>query len=258
MKLISLNAWGGTQNKLFFDYIKEQAKTTDIFCFQEIFSSELPAPKISSNARMYLLEELEEMLPEFMATFAERKSGYDFNGPVNFPTKHGLAIFVKKELEIISSYTKIVREELNTTNAAEGVMNIQVLQVALGGKKLSVMNYHGPAMPGDKQDTKERIHISNELKAIWEDLPDGAKILCGDFNLYPDTQSIQILETCGKNLIKEFKIENTRNEVSWEKFNNKQYFADFAFVSPKVKVNSFKVPYNLVSDHLPLELQFDI
>ena len=59
-----------------------------------------------------------------------------------------------------------------------------------------------------------------------------------------------------KNLIKEFKIPTTRNEISWAKYENKQLFADFVFVSPDVKITNFSVPNNEISDHLPLILEF--
>ncbi len=258
MKLVSLNTWGATQGQPFFDYIKQQAKTTDIFCFQEIFLSQPPAPKISSNAHMYLFQELEEMLVDFQGVFSERSSGHDFKGHVDFPVFHGTAVFVKKAINISQKSVEVIRPYLPEQEPIDGVSAAQVLVLDFGGKNLSVLNYHGPARPGNKLDTEERIKASEKLKAVWQGLPSSAKILCGDFNLYPETQSVKILDALGKNLIKEFKIENTRNEVSWKRFNNKQYFADYIFVSPEVKVNNFEVPYNLVSDHLPMLLDFSL
>jgi endonuclease/exonuclease/phosphatase family metal-dependent hydrolase len=74
----------------------------------------------------------------------------------------------------------------------------------------------------------------------------------------PETESIKMLDNLGTNLIKEFKINNTRNEISWKKYHNRQSFADYIFVSPDIRVNKFEVPYNLVSDHLPLVLEFGL
>src|SRR3989344_4505891 len=260
MKSLSLNAWGASQGQLFFDFIKEQAKNTDIFCFQEIFSAKNSAPQISSGAHMRLFEELEEMLPEFQGIFCERSSGYDFSGRADFPVRHGLASFIRNNIRIKNSQTLPIGPaslEIQT-DPVEGVPKAQVFNLAIGKKELSVVNYHGPALPGNKLDTPERIGNSQELKAIWEDLSAPAKILGGDFNLMPDTESIKILEGCGKNLIREFKIENTRNEISWKKYHNKQSFADFAFVSSAVKLKNFEVPYNLASDHLPMVIDFSL
>jgi endonuclease/exonuclease/phosphatase family metal-dependent hydrolase len=257
MQLLSFNIWGGTQGQVLLDYIKDQAKNTDIFCFQEVFSATEPSPKTSSQAQMYLFEEFSKLLPEFNGIFSERSSGFDFNGPVSFPVKYGLAIFIRKNINIISSDATVINCSISEQDDAERITLAQVINLESAGKNFAVINYHGPAQPGTKLDTQERIDCSQKLKNIWMGFPTDAKILCGDFNLMPETESIKILEGCGKNLIKEFKIENTRNEVSWKRFNNKQCFADYAFVSSSVKVNSFEVPYNEFSDHLPMVLSFE-
>jgi endonuclease/exonuclease/phosphatase family metal-dependent hydrolase len=260
MKLISLNAWGATQGKTFFDFVEEQAKDTDIFCLQEIFSSTSEAPRISGGGYMHLFQELEKILGDFEGMFSEKSSGFDFQGPVNFPIKHGNAVFIRKNIKRISYEDINLRPSASVdADPVEGDIKIQVINLEANGKNFSVINYHGPAVPGNKLDNEERINISKKLKDIWKNLPNSAKILCGDFNLMPETKSIKLLENAGsKNLIKEFKIINTRNEVSWKIYPNKQHFADYTFVSSGVYVKNFEVPYNLVSDHLPMILEFNI
>ena len=120
------------------------------------------------------------------------------------------------------------------------------------------MNFHGQSRPGDKLDTPKRIKQSKILSGILKKIS-GPKILCGDCNLMPKTQSIKIIERTGMvNLISKYKIKNTRNSVSWERYNNRQHFADFTFVTPDIKVKNFKVPYTLASDHLPMVMGFKI
>jgi exonuclease III len=202
---------------------------------------------------------LAEILPEFQSFFSERSSGYNFKGKVNFSVDCGLAVFIKKNLKVVDSRVADFGPSLGIKeDPVEGNTKAQELDLAFEGKTFSIINYHGPALPGNKLDTPERIANSQSLKAIWDNFPAKPKILCGDFNLLPQTQSIKILEGCGKNLIKEFKITNTRNEISWQKYQNNQSFADFVFVSPAINIKNFVVPYNLVSDHLPLILEFTI
>lgn len=259
MKLVSLNTWGATRGQIFFDYVKEQARSADIFCFQEIFSAPGSAPKISSGAYMRLFEELEKILPKHAGKFLERSSGYDFKGPVDFPVKHGLAIFYKKHLGLVSDASAAIGVSTGIDDPVEGVLKAQVLTLAAAGREFSVINYHGPSVPGDKLDTPERIENSKKLQAVAESLKGRPKILCGDFNLMPETASIRMFEEAGmKNLIKEYSVTTTRNEISWERYHNKQSFADYTFVTSQIKVNSFEVPYNLVSDHLPMILEFEI
>lgn len=259
MKLVCLNTWGATQGQLFFDYVEQQAKTTDIFCFQEIFSSTSLNPEISSGAVVQLYEKLVTLLSNYNGYFLERSNGFDYTHKVDFPLKHGLAMFVKKDISIEEVKSVQIKEGLIDENdPVEGYLLLQIAKLAVQDKIFSVLNYHGIAKPGTKIDNEHRINASNKIKEVWNNLETKANILCGDFNLNPDTQSVKILESVGQNLISKFQIENTRNEISWKRYNNKQYFADYVFISPEVKVSNFKVPYSLVSDHLPMELEFQI
>jgi endonuclease/exonuclease/phosphatase family metal-dependent hydrolase len=260
MKLVSLNVYGGVQGKLLFDYIKEQAKNTDIFCLQEIFSAKEGAPEVSFGARMCLFEELQKILPEHVGIFEERSSGYDFNGRVDFGVRHGIAVFVKKDIEVISNNPVSMGYSVSgLAHLIEGLTKLQVLGLRFSDKPFFILNYHGPAQPGDKLDTEERISLSGQiLEVVKSLLKEAPVILCGDFNLMPETESVKLFEKNLCNLIKDFKIQNTRNQISWQRFGNKQLFADYTFVSSEIKVKSFEVPYNHISDHLPMLLDFSI
>jgi endonuclease/exonuclease/phosphatase family metal-dependent hydrolase len=259
MKLLCLNTWGGVQGRHFFDYIKANAGSTDIFCFQEVFSSPAASPEISHGAHMHQLEELGDELPGFTALYEPRSSGYDFEGPVDFATTQGLAVFVKNHIAIKNYETLTLaahNPQFHTFD--EGTPKAQVLHLAAKAGEFTVINTHGMSIPGDKQDTPQRIGQFEKIKIAWQGLSEKNKILCGDMNVYPETQSIKILQSCGRDLIRDYKIQNTRNEISWKKYNNKQYFSDYVFVSEYIKVKIFGVPYNEISDHLPMVLDFSL
>ena len=205
---------------------------------------------------MFLFEELADLLSGFSGIFESRSEGFDFQGPVNAPVSHGLAVFVKKDHKILGSTGEVVSYagEVVDKNIIAQIVNC----VSSQGRQLAVINFHGLATPGNKLDTPERVNQSEKLVRIWENLPDVPKILCGDFNLMPYSRSINILSALGRDLIREYKVQNTRNEISWKRFGNMQKFADFCFVSKDIEVKDFQVPYNEVSDHLPLILEFDL
>ncbi len=255
MKLVSFNIWGGSVYNPLMDYLRHESADTDIFCFQEVFSALPPAPKVSAGSRMFLFEELGEMLKDFYGLYEPRSEGCDFNGPVNFSASHGLAMFVKKILPVINYRGRLIAA---VSEAADHLVKAQVLKLSLADKDCHIINFHGIAQPGTKLDTPERILQSQKLSGIWNGLGDAPKILCGDFNLMPETKSVGLLEALGTNLIKEYKISNTRNDISWKRFNNRQYFADYCFTSRQVKVLDFQVPYNEFSDHLPMILKFEL
>jgi endonuclease/exonuclease/phosphatase family metal-dependent hydrolase len=79
-----------------------------------------------------------------------------------------------------------------------------------------------------------------------------AKILCGDLNLRPDTQSLSLLEEGMCNLIKSYGITSTRTRF----YTRKDRYADYVLTSPEVVVKSFQVLDTAVSDHFPLFLVF--
>lgn len=83
------------------------------------------------------------------------------------------------------------------------------------------------------------------------DKTDNPKILCGDFNLNPDTESLSIIEKGMKNLIKDYSITSTRTSL----YEKPGKFADYCFISPDIEVKDFKVLPEEVSDHAALYLE---
>ncbi len=110
--------------------------------------------------------------------------------------------------------------------------------------------------PGDKMDFPVRLRQCEKLIGVIDGL-EGPKIIGGDFNLDPDSESLMLFSETGHlDLISFFKVKNTRNKYAWERFpNNKQHFSDYVFVSRDVEVKNFSVPEAEVSDHQPLVLE---
>ncbi len=80
--------------------------------------------------------------------------------------------------------------------------------------------------------------------------------MCGEFNLQPKTESIAIIGSGMRDLIKEYGVTTTRNKYYADMEKYRDYIADYVFVSPNVRVADFKVLDNEVSDHFPLFLEF--
>ena len=103
-----------------------------------------------------------------------------------------------------------------------------------------------------KQDNQQRLEQSKQIRTLLNNL-DGEKIICGDFNIVTESQSIAILEKGMRNLIKEFNITSTRSSH----YTKDLKFADYILVSAGIKVKDFKVLQDEVSDHLALMLNFE-
>lgn len=133
--------------------------------------------------------------------------------------------------------------------------NFQYVIIRARNEQYTIGNVHGLWLPGAKSDTPKRIEQPQVLDNFIKKQP-GKKILCGDFNLKPDTKSIAILERHMRDLIKEYKISTTRSKYYKDMEKYKDYISDYIFVSPEVRVKNFKVLQDEISDHLPLMLEF--
>lgn len=249
------------QGQVLFDFLQEHAKDTDVFCFQEVFNTlENLEGKTDVAGRMGLYKELQSLLPDYQPYFSLSSTGHDLVKHVPYNVEEGVATFIKKGLEVVNTASELVFKSPSSIvdpMKEDPSRSLQTIEVIANNCPLYIFNYHGIAYPGTKIDTAERLKQSAKILEAMAKLS-GPKILCGDFNLMPDTESIRMLGVNAKDLIKDYAIENTRNEISWKNYNNKQYFADFMFTSSEIKVSDFKVPYILVSDHLPMLVEFEL
>jgi len=232
MRIIFLNSWFGEAGKPFFDFIKKESSKTDIFCFMEFTPD--------------LFIKVSEILTGHTG-FIEKGMVLESKGVVDCQV-----IFTRKDINVTAS------GKLNLyKNATNDVGFGSFVIFEKEGKIINLLNIHGKSQPGHKMDTPARIKQSKILIDFFKD-KNGPKIIGGDFNLNLDTKSVKMFEESGyRNLIRDYKIKNTRNELSWKQFNNVQHFADYVFVSKDVKVKKFEVPYLEISDHLPLILDFE-
>lgn len=261
MKLLSLNVWGGTVYEELIDYIKTQSKDTDIFCFQEVFHS--TQSKISNGIKTDLFDNLQKILPEFSGFYAPIITGYDTQIKVDFDLAFGQATFIRKNIDLISEETYFVHGEFDfappviiegITDGMDLPRNIHCIKIKIIDREVLIGNFHGYWMPGLKVDSMQSIAQMEAVLEIYNSF-DGPRIIAGDFNLRPETKSITMLEENLKNLIKEYGIKSTRSS-HYKKTTEK--FADYVLVSDDIKIKSFKVPSETVSDHLPMILDFSV
>ncbi|MBI4157561.1 hypothetical protein HY502_01820 [Candidatus Woesebacteria bacterium] len=238
MRAIFLNCWYSKAGESFWQFLEENSSTVDIFCFQEV------SPEMFSKMSV-IFEEYNG--------FFESAGWFEY-----FKLESGQAIFVKKNFKVLSSGKTLV---FRKTENDRGFLMYADLEKE--GKVFSIGNIHGKWSPGNKLDSPIRIKQSQKVIGLFKK-KNLVNIVGGDFNLMPETESVGMFTKEGyRNLIKEFKIGSTRNELTWASKKNdpgfvKQYFSDYIFTSPGVKVTDFSVPKIQVSDHLPLILDFEV
>ncbi|HVV39350.1 MAG TPA: endonuclease/exonuclease/phosphatase family protein [Candidatus Paceibacterota bacterium] len=258
MKLVSLNAWGGTQFNQLLSFVEKHANSTDVFCFQEVAVSERIQSK-EEKPRHNLLRDLSEVLPGFQVIYAPFQEGFNWE-PIEKDIALCNAMFVRNGLNILEHGHVFVHGEkngLDFAQAAEGnwyTMPRLVQFTQIDGFP-TIFNFHGFWHKDGKHDTPERIKQSEKIVEVVQKF-NNPRILCGDFNLNIDTESLAMLEDRGglRNLIKDHKIGTTRSDLYPKK--SIMPYADYMFVSPDITINSFSVPDEPASDHLPMILEF--
>jgi len=253
MKLLSLNIWGGRVHDPLISFIKDRAVDTDIFCFQEVYRTTANV-QIVGEVYANIYEEIEKTLSDHSGHFAVAEEKRSDIGITDFDLEYGLATFTRKSLETKTHDHFFVHKHLGAERSEMGFSGARLLlrnSFEKDGKTFSIANFHGLHNGLGKTDSDERLVQSKNIKEFLNQI-NTPKILCGDFNLLPDTKSIAILEEGMRNLIKEYEITSTRSSF----YPKETKFADYVLVSPDIEVLDFKVLQNEVSDHLPLLLEF--
>lgn len=240
MKIETLNIWGG---RVYKPLIKQQGETVDIFCFQEVFNKATTSRPIHQESVMDIFGKLEDALPEHTGYFDPAQDN-----------EKGLATFIKKSIPLQKHGNIFVyrwKSAMVDNDARTLGRNMQYFQFDKDGKTFTVANLHGLWNGIDKTDSPDRLEQSRKAKEFLDGIK-GEKILCGDFNLLPDTESLTMLEQNMRNLVKEYCVTSTRSSF----YTKPEKFADYILVSPEITVRDFRVLQETVSDHLPLILEF--
>ncbi|MGH7218559.1 MAG: endonuclease/exonuclease/phosphatase family protein [Candidatus Microsaccharimonas sp.] len=216
----------GMLEKELLAYISHHVASTDIFCFQETNSA--------------IRDTLSDLLSdEFSGHHAVKQ---------NDDTIYFVSTYIRHDIEQLS-----VETPLHEIPGAGIALSTTVHQE---GRVVIVSNVHGAPYPGHKLDTPERLAQSHGLLQFTETHL-GTHVFIGDFNLLPETESVQVFSKQGfDDLIQRFHVPTTRNSVAWDKYpDNKQLYADYAFVRSDTAIEyDFIVDDTIVSDHLPLRL----
>ena len=251
-KIISLNTWGGQKFSDLQKFISEHATDTDVFCFQEVFHTESDNILTREGNRANLFAELSAILPNHHALRAHTCRGYDVTGPVDYHIEWGIVTFVSKKLQLLDQQNHLVFEfsEHTEENYGKQPRNTHIVTIQKDQHQpISVANFHGIWKKGfGKNDCHERLQQSKNLIKILESQKHPI-LLTGDFNLNPQTESLAIIKQNLRDLIAEHGITSTRSSL----YTKPERYADYAFASPELNIESFDVPQNIVaSDHLPL------
>lgn len=250
MKLLSLNTWGGRAGLDDFLQFVKKHQDVDIFCFQEIWNGgeeitkKIFPDETISSVEWNFLEKIAAILPEHQYFF--RPCFFDCYGPT---------IFIKKNIQVQDEGEVFVYKDqgyYSKTEMGDHARNIQYINIETDAGKRTIINFHGLWTGNGKGDTPDRLLQSENILQFLKTIKNPF-VLSGDFNLVPESESIQKLEQFPlRNLIRENNITSTRTSL----YSRPVRFADYIFISEGIQVNSFQIFPDEVSDHSPLYLEF--
>lgn len=242
MKLLQLNIWGGRiENKLLEQLSSFDA---DIICLQEAVS--LDGTAMFNTTTEEISKELNLNHTYFSPVYS-----FTYSGRVG---SFGNAILSKAPHT--SQHTLFTRLDhkvnFNFDTDDYNVRNLQHCTIEVGNKTVHILNHHGHHVHQHKNGDPETLRQCELINNYASTLV-GPIILSGDFNLAPDSESINIFDTRFINLSKKHELTTTRTILT-----DKTEVCDYIFVSKDVQVNSFYASDELMSDHVALVLDFTV
>ena len=265
MKIVCLNAWGG---KLAEDLVPWLADLQpDILCLQEVTHTPLSDQpilyyrdgKAELVQRANLFSEIRAVLSGHFAMFCPSAEGSLWHGDTEVSSQFGIATFVRSDLAIVAQAQAFVHKsyEPGGFGAHPRARNAHVIRVFEGSnqRSITVAHMHGLYDPSGKMDTRERLAQVNQLRALVKTIaePNDIQIICGDFNVLPQSGTLHILHDDGlTELVTSRGFQSTRTSH----YPKPGKFADYVLVNNVAPIKSFDVINNPeVSDHCPLVLE---
>jgi endonuclease/exonuclease/phosphatase family metal-dependent hydrolase len=244
MKIVQLNAWQGKFRQEIIAFLKSEKP--DFVCMQEV--NDL---KGRSGYKFFAtLDEIKEgggfseafMSQAYSCRYMERELEYGNTILSNTPFTKAETVFTRGKYK---RHFDIEKDDSNTRN-------LQVASVKVGNTTLNILNHHGHCIPESKAGDDETMRQMGMVADIVDGLR-GPIIMCGDFNLAPDSESLGLINARLTNLSIVNNLKRTYNQ-----FSAVHAVCDYIFVNDRVKVRNFEMSDEILSDHKALILEFDL
>jgi endonuclease/exonuclease/phosphatase family metal-dependent hydrolase len=264
LRVICLNAWGGKFYDRLISYLQDASP--DVLCLQEVVHSptsnkEWLVYRDGSHVleqRANLFADVSKVLPEHHAVFCPAAQGVLWEAETPVLSQWGLATFVRRSLTIVGQMQGFVHKQYSSDGFGEHPRSRSAHAVRVfdhqSGSPITIAHMHGLRDLNGKMDTPARLEQARKLACIVQSVsqPDDRVVVCGDFNVEPDSETFDVLSQIGLfDLVKGSGSAGTRTSY----YRNPGAYADYMLVNKKTRVRRFSVVHQPeVSDHCPLLL----
>jgi endonuclease/exonuclease/phosphatase family metal-dependent hydrolase len=267
MKILSLNVWGGMLHAPLLDYLA--AVDADVYCLQEVPRAVAARSDwltyrdgaVELQQRSNLYGEIATALPGHDGFFAPAMRGQLMDGDRPCWQEFGLATFVRQDIAVIGQTLDFVHGSFSAHSFGDHPRSRNAHAFRLydykADRPLCVVQFHGLREVDGKGDTPNRDGQAEALVALISRLnrKNEALVLCGDFNVLPESRTFKILSRLGlTDLVIARGFTDTRTSL----YTKPGRYADYMLVNGDVQVVDFTVVQTPeVSDHRALLLTTD-
>jgi endonuclease/exonuclease/phosphatase family metal-dependent hydrolase len=265
MQIISLNAWGGARHDRLLPWVSETQP--DVLCLQEVIHSRVPAPDWLTYRdgdhilpqRANLFAEVSAALPDHAAFFCPAAQGELWDGDRALPSQWGLATFVHRHVAVIGQAQGFVHKGSSAHGYGDHPRSRTAHALRLydpdADRATVIVHMHGLRDPQGKIDTPDRATQARRFLGLADQVtePDDLRVLCGDFNVEPTSETLRLLGEAGlTELVTTRGFPGTRTSL----YQKPGRHADYLLVNRPDAVRSFNVlTAPEVSDRCPLVLE---
>lgn len=264
MKIMCLNGWGGKLHAELSAYVADEAP--DVLCLQEVVHS----PHTDEAWLTYrdgdhilpqranFFRDVCEALPDHTGIFCPAAQGVLWKEDAAWPSQWGLATFIHRSLPVIAQAQGFVHKQFSPDGYGDHPRSrsahaFRVYDIERD-RPVSITHMHGLRDLRGKMDTPERLDQAKRLLALSQQVtePGDLAIICGDFNVGPESETLDLLAEHG---FRELVTAGGFNGTRTHHYQKPNRFADYMLVNQPIDPHRFSVVYEPeVSDHCPLLL----
>lgn len=265
MRIVCLNAWGGRRQPDLGPWLATCG--ADVLVLQEVVHAPgAPADWLSYRddvaelpQRADMLADLATLLPDHVPTFCPAARGRLWHGNEPVMSYWGLATLTRRGLPVIAQAQGFVHGAFGAEGFGAHPRSRTGHAARLfrpdTGTCFTVAHMHGLRDPAaGKADTPARAGQARRFAALASSVaaPGEPLVLCGDFNVRPDSETLRLLSALApRELVTEGGFAGTRTSF----YTKPERHADYMMVNAAVPVRRFEVSHAPeVSDHCPLIL----
>lgn len=249
LTFVQLNFWEGRCYYPIINFLKREKP--HIFAVQELLSGPESIAPVSMTQEDLLSQGFFNQVSEGKTVFglARKKGSFD----------QRCATFCTDKATIIATHQiDLYRNPQDDSDAAKRLDEYRGLLHTVveldNGKRVHILNHHGYLVIEGRINNPIADHNFKKIADYIATL-DGAVIFSGDFNVYKESPTLSHLKAVGmKNLNDVYNIEFARNELAWKV----DECVSHVFINDHIVVQDYYIAPDLVSDHQPMVLHFNI